>query len=527
MTDLYRAGPLLASLRSEGSSLSAAQRALVCEQLSRTLSDYYVHLPIKQAAFTVDPVQQLNVLGQGLDPQASDLDFLQQVLAIINGLRDRHTTLALPQPWTQRVAYLPVLIEQYWQDGLPAFLLSRRLYGFEDSVAIEGSRVTHWNGTPIETYVRRVLAPQSQGANPSAMQTMAIANLTIRPLAYSLPPDEDWVQLDLIAPDGRHHQLRLDWKYFVEPPQAQANSLSAGAAMRLDVGLDVRLQQINRHVFQMFAAHRTPLLARADGLGLRWLGRLETGAWGIASTPTGDVGYVRLFSFEVSDVAQFLMQMAEVLATLPQDRLLLDIRNNPGGVIPAGEGLVQMLCPRPIEVAPVTFRNTLATRHFGQLAEFAPWRKSLDLMSVSAETYAQLFPLTDPALAPAYRYPGRTALIVDAASYSTCDYVAADFKDNHVGLLIGTTATTGAGGANVWSYELLRQYVAASGAAPLAELPPGMQLNVAMRRAVRTGSAAGLPIENFGVPVDRQLPISRVDLLEDNFDLICRAAALL
>ena len=54
-------------------------------------------------------------------------------------------------------------------------------------------------------------------------------------------------------------------------------------------------------------------------------------------------------------------------------------------------------------------------------------------------------------------YYGPVVLITDALSYSATDIFAAGFQDNEVGLVLGTSGNTGAGGANFWSLDdLLR-----------------------------------------------------------------------
>ena len=50
-------------------------------------------------------------------------------------------------------------------------------------------------------------------------------------------------------------------------------------------------------------------------------------------------------------------------------------------------------------------------------------------------------------------------LITDALCYSAADIFAAGFQDNGLGAIVGTDAHTGAGGANVWTHDLLRMWL--------------------------------------------------------------------
>lgn len=523
--DLYAAGPYIASLRAMPDGLNKNERKRLVRQLITVLRDYYVHLPQKCAAFAIAPVHALQILHDNDETMSDESLSLHTILRILNGLRDRHTALMLPPPWSQVVAYLPILIEQYYADEVPRYVISKKLFGFVDDAVQVGSHVTHWNGIPIQNYLSNVLGPLSQGSNPGASVQLALGNLTIRPLGYVLLPDEDWVTLSCLGVDGKPSTVSLAWKYFVNQAAGSGRSgPGSGMANHLSLGLDQRRQEVNEYVNQLYVTPEK----RTRGPHAAPMRTLENILkYGPVRTAFGEVGYLRIYSFGVDDLDTFIVQMTDILKELPQDRLIVDIRNNPGGLIPAGESLVQMLSRDPIQVAPVAFRNTGAVKPFGSLPDFAQWRPSLQAMDVSAEQFSQLFGLTDVSRLPPYRYPGRSVLIVDSLCYSTCDFLAADYKDNHVGEIIGTDRRTGAGGANVWSYDVLAGYAQQTGSAGLEPLPAGMTLNVAMRRAVRTGRYNGFPIENFGVEVDRLYRLTLNDLLNANADLLNYAAGVL
>lgn len=509
--DQYAQAPTLSTLRGLHDVLDREARTHLVLQLLTTLREYYVHLPLKQARFAVDPLRELELLGAGEPLGYRDLPFLDQLLTVISGLRDRHTTLTLPEPWARIVAYVPVLIERFHHNGVPVYVVSRTIAGAGGGALEPGMRVTHWNGVPIDRYLFSVLAEASQGANRAAASLLALSSLTVRPLAYMVPPEEDWVTLSCIAADGAARVVTLPWKYYVQPPSSSLRAAGEGEALALStlMGVDERLANVQRNVKELFAV--TAPAASSLGDYLRY---------GAVETSSGRAGHLRFFNFEVGDVATFLAQMAEILAGLPQDRLIVDLRGNPGGLIPAGEGLVQMLTKRPVQAAPVSFRSTVGTYALSRLPDFAPWQRSLERMYASGEVYSQGFPLTDVSRVPAYRYPGKTVLIIDGLSYSTCDFFAADFQDNGIGPIVGTDLQTGGGGANVWGYDVLVQYALRAGGPPLAPLPLGLGLNVSVRRCVRTGRDHGLPIEDFGTRADLVHPLTASDLMDGNVDLL-------
>lgn len=124
-------------------------------------------------------------------------------------------------------------------------------------------------------------------------------------------------------------------------------------------------------------------------------------------------------------------------------------------------------------------------------------------------------------------YHGPVVLITDALSYSATDIFAAGFQDNRVGVILGTGGNTGAGGANFWSLDDLLGVLKKNPASPFKELPKGAEMIVAMRRSIRVGPRAGSPLEEFGVEPDQIHLMTRRDILEDNSDLLAKAARII
>ncbi|MDH4364514.1 MAG: peptidase S41, partial [Acidimicrobiia bacterium] len=100
-----------------------------------------------------------------------------------------------------------------------------------------------------------------------------------------------------------------------------------------------------------------------------------------------------------------------------------------------------------------------------------------------------------------------------------------------IGPVLGVDANTGAGGANVWTHDLLKQLLElpapADKTSPYKALPGGAAMRVAIRRTLRVGARAGTPVEDLGVEPDSRWLLTRNDLLNGNADLIEHAAGLL
>ncbi len=124
-------------------------------------------------------------------------------------------------------------------------------------------------------------------------------------------------------------------------------------------------------------------------------------------------------------------------------------------------------------------------------------------------------------------YYGPVVLITDALSYSATDIFAAGFQDNEVGVVLGTGGNTGAGGANFWSLDDLLRAQKTDPKSPFKKLPKGAEMIVAMRRSIRVGVRAGSPLEEFGVAPDVLHLMTKRDVLNDNVDLLARAARII
>lgn len=260
------------------------------------------------------------------------------------------------------------------------------------------------------------------------------------------------------------------------------------------------------------------------------------------NTPHGAFGYIRIFSFNVSDADEFVSEFVRLTAALPQNGLIIDVRGNGGGLIYASEQLLQVLTPRRIEPERAQFVNSplildICRRHapspLSPALNLSPWVESIAQAVETGATYSRGFPITpeEACNAVGQRYHGPVVLITDALCYSATDIFAAGFQDHEIGPILGTSGNTGAGGANVWTHHLLQLLtedpVAGADRSPFQPLPHNAGMRVAIRGMLRVGSRAGLPLEDLGVMPDRRHWMTKNDLLNGNEDLINEAAAIL
>ena len=542
--------------------LTHDQRLRIIDQALLLLEQHYVHLPFKKAMHAIDPIQRLLLLRHRISQYPlGDLAFHDEIVRTFNSLRDLHTTYRLPHPYKNVVAWLPFMIESYWEDGLQKYMISKILGDAHEEPFQEGVEVLYWNGTPIDRYVGR-RAEQQAGGNTASQHAQALNSLTMRPLSHGLLPEEEWVTITFRIPSREGlHTCRFDW-LIIEPPQGTVSvHQEAGYATQLNtlmttLGIDSRTDDIQLTKKVLYAGnsaeheaasvklddrgviaerveafHNTkngletflPTIFRAKPVTVKLDGKNET------------FGYIRIFSFNVSSADVFVDEFVRLVKQLPEHGLIIDIRGNGGGLIPAAEQLLQVLSPTEIDIQRAQFINTPLNLALckaydeDDFIDLSPWVDSISQSTETGATYSRSFSLTeaDAIHAASQHYFGPLVLITDALCYSAADMFAAGFQDHGLGTVLGTSTATGAGGANVWSHSLLTHLMHAAGQEAYDRLPKGADMRVALRRIIRAGMNNGQILEDFGVRPDVLHKMTRADLLEGNRDLIQRAGEIL
>jgi imidazolonepropionase-like amidohydrolase len=566
--------------------LTVHDRRTIVDQAIVLLQDNYVHLPLKRSMHAVDPIQRLRLLDHRLEEQNEttmdpELTFHAEMSDIFNSLRDLHTGYRLPAPFSSRVAWLPFLVEECFEGSppRPRYLVTKVVADAGPRDFKPGVEITHWNGMTMAQAIDRN-GDRQAGSNPDARHARGLNSLTMRPLARSLPPDEEWVTVRYIpmadhdpgdrpAGDGQRARgaRRTDggaplaaeytqrWLVF-QPGQAGRFDPADLVAEATADGVDDHTDDI-QHVRKILFA---PDVARAetesrglvteaamavseDALETRMPGvfkaRIVKRSGSIDDAPA--YGYLRIYTFSVGEAETFVDEFVRLVEALPPNGLIIDVRGNGGGLIYAAEEVLQVLSPQTIEPERAQFittplnlaicRNHRVSNELSGL-ELGPWIDSISTAVQTGATYSQGFPITPPDACNAIgqRYFGPTVLITDPLCYSATDMFAAGFQDHEIGTVIGVGGATGAGGANVWSHGLLRQLVAPDNvasppASPYQRLPRGADMRVAARRTTRVGTKQGDILEDLGVTPDIRHRMTRRDLLEGNVDLIDTAIA--
>lgn len=527
----------------------------------------YAHLPLKVAMHAVNPVQALRLLGGKLDRQTDDPDepdetkkwmdpeasFHAELITIFNSVRDLHT-IYLRQPYYRDwFAYLPFLVEE-WFEKAPdepnghrsryiVTNLQREFTAWPEGFAL-GVAVTHWNGVPIERAVE-LNAARFAGSNEAARHVRGVEALTLRALQYQLDPDEAWVWVTYLVEDaeGRKEDRTGHFKWCAGncPEEVVAGQGAAPAGQgavqgMLARGLDEGGDLIARARMRLFAPEEgsTP----ADGtsfieVATRWRKNFRAREMQVDGVT---LGHLRIFSFQTEtkygypDANTLVAEFRRLIRQLPQEGLIVDLRGNGGGNIQAAERMLQYLTSRRIEPEGAQFINTPLNSRICEQLQLGVWFRSMEQALGTGAHFSGAFPLTDGDQANdlGRQYFGPVVLIIDARTYSAADIFAAGFQDHAIGTVLGVDENTGAGGANVWGWDMfLMALPEGSPGSPYTVLPQLTGMNVAMRRTLRGGSWAGTPVEDLGVRRDDRHWMTEGDLLRNNADLLKKAGEIL
>jgi len=535
--------------------LSNAERRVIVEQALLVLEQFYVHLPLKQSMHAVDPLQRLRLMLFALDQreiEASDeympeIEFHKEILRIFASLRDLHTTYILPSPYRGKVAFLPFIIEEFFdeEEDRWRYIVTKVAGDYTNNGFKKRAEVLHWNGIPIERAIA-INAERYGGSNQAARHARGLDNLTIRPLGQGVPPDEEWVTIhyrELGSDDISI--MEQDWLVFspglLRPTFHELDDVGDTAtAMGLDWHGDM-VQQAKKALFvpnAVQAEQQVIVSDEAQGVNGQFLDSFMPTVF--RAQKIGKYGYIRIFTFHVENAAAFVDEFVRLSEQLPKSGLIIDIRSNPGGLIPAAECLLQALAP-DLNFMPerAQFINSTLTLELCKLhgesemfsnLKLAPWFESIRQSIRTGSIYSQGIPITNPNGCNPDKVvkQKKKVLIVDALCYSSADIFAAGFQDHNLGEIIGTSDNTGAGGANVWGYELLEQLMSISKLKNLRlkPLPNGATMRVAIRRTLRVGEREGMPIEDMGInihPKNRHR-MTQSDVLGSNDDLLEFAA---
>lgn len=532
--------------------LSLNDRLTIIDQAMVLLEQAYVHLPLKRARHASNPLERLEILLQRVqeeDDYMPEIEFHKEILDIFNSLRDLHTTYQLPAPFYNKVSFVPFFIEEYFDKGEAKYTASKLIAESPSPDFKEGVEITHWNNVPIERAIKSN-GDRYAGSNPAARYARGLDSMTFRPLAVMLPPEEESVTIHYLTQKGRKRRISLPWMVgSIHSTIFSTLEEADEAEFQLSAGYDylTRLVQSVKKCFfapgdikteKLSQSHKKPVLPSTKYEKTTFPGHFRAEK---RVPHKGKLfGYIRIFSFATDNPEGFAKEFARLLEGMPETGIVLDVRSNGGGSILAAEWTLQSLSREPIKPQPAQFINTRLVEELCRMhspsstlpeLDLTPWYNSIREIRQTGSVYSLGHSITpsstlEPFLA---KKEYRLVLITDALCYSATDIFAAGFQDHKLGKILGIHENTGAGGANIWPQSLLHHLTMDSNEKSryFKHLPYDANFTVAIRRTLRVGQNAGIPLEDLGVKPDFTHPLTKDDLLKGNRDLISRACEIL
>nr|KAJ3421786.1 hypothetical protein HK105_002314 [Polyrhizophydium stewartii] len=227
-------------------------------------------------------------------------------------------------------------------------------------------------------------------------------------------------------------------------------------------------------------------------------------SWAIYKPNTTRLGILRIENFPTLLIRDVLVSKLNGTKAL-----VIDLRDNPGGIITLPDYLPQLFGQSFTPAGARLVVNDINTYIVNSTMFPNDDFKSTYLATPPEQKYTQ--PVAFDSASDSYQY-GQAyframGVLTNGQCYSACDIFAANIQDNEIGLVFGEDASTGAGGANVVEHNafLLPMDPRDFGTLPrnlLLGPSTAQDLRVAWRQFVRVGSNAGALIEDRGVVSD-------------------------
>ncbi len=385
------------------------------------------------------------------------------MIRIFTVIEDAHTVYIAPQPLRSSLALIPFSVREFYDEGgNRKFIVTDVAIGakFSNPLFKKGVEIVKWNGLPIQEAVRR-LGTDSFGNNPDSKLMFGIRKLTARDLAIEELPRTRNVTFDFLADDGIPKSVSVPWIYSRLSPAVMAMMGTRGARFTDTIG-NVSMPELFENVN---LSKSVPPATATNGSNLPVNVLVKNDISGkLASTKSGKFGIITLFGFSGRRATAIAREFARLLLfTVPKDGVVIDVRQNPGGLLLLCQGIVPFFSNKTVFPITLSFR---ATRFLLEAAR-GVFGKTFVISDDDVTRTKQfgnlffnrfLFFLEQINAYSGPRYPGPVIVLTDAETYSCGDMFASTVKDNAAGLLVGMHNTTGGGGSTVRTASSLRNF---------------------------------------------------------------------
>lgn len=495
------------------------------------------HLFLHRNLLGVDMVKDLEKFARSITDTMSNFEFHASMVKIFQRMDDAHTVYVLPSPLNSTVATLGFTVKQFFdpndvtKDGVPR----RRYVAFDvnettiqGSAFGSGSELVTYNGERVDVAVKRA-GIKSYGANAAVQIEYGTQLIVSRPLLVSTVPLEPTVEIGFRNLDGTEGTVTLPWLFL----QMKETEMTEAVASRI-AGLGSHHNVLKTSRIE--SKPNMPIIS-VDSVRVPEKGRIpipldpildDIFSAEMVPTKAGVVGRLSIKSFLAQPFPVLIQELVRVLGLMPKTGLIVDIRDNPGGLPQLVKNVVELVSGKTVPEQPVTYRaSKLLNDELSSLNQGGEDMLVVGDVSGIAAAVGTAFlvgePFSGPTTAPygpfslSYggAYEGPVVTLVNGLTYSAGDLYAALQVDQEMSLLVGTANSTGAGGSSTMGYRDLQTLFPS-----LDPLPNTVNyFTTALGRYFRTGVNAGAIVENFGVKPDIRYYPTYNDTMRPDCDL--------
>lgn len=526
--------------------MSRSDKLRILAAAIRVLPSFNPNRALQLSLYKADVVSLLDSYARRLRAgtillNQTNLEFHKDMVDIFQQLNDRHTVYALPPPLFLTFAFLPFVVRELFPfhtntllhrpspKPSPAYVIhSGHSATFPDHILPNGSIILSWDGVGIQTHIRRA-GRQGYGSNQAAKTSNAVRALTLLHLMTDLLPQKSDVDVTMRTPSGDVRFVRAKW-FFVEfqnvsvSEQTEDNNMVSSRSHVSPFALHqllVRSERIehSRKIPSIYRTLSSQGLQRTE-IPVREAFALLFSASIVRTASAGPVGHLVLPAFTVpsdaaADISIIAEELRHVLKLMPQNGLVVDLRNNAGGSAAYVKAVVELLPGADVSAMPQVHRSSrileqtfqqhntnlsdIERRILNAINSTYPSRTARrageQLTGPIGDLFSSDLPSNLGAKKQQRAYFGPLITVVDELTYSAGDVFAVVQKDQGISLLVGTSENTGAGGASFVPYSALNRL------APNIHkrLPDGVEFTTALFRFFRLGKRSGSIVEYFGV----------------------------
>lgn len=483
-----------------------------------------------------------------LSEDLSNTDFYVKMEQTFQLMDDKHSVFVLPYPFNSSVATLgfePKIFfdkdgddpmkRRYVVSDFPTNLIP------EGSTIAVGSEILSFNGVPIDEAVRE-LGRNSYGSNKAAQIDSGVNLLAFRVLMGEQIPFEPTVDIGFVNADGEEGVVTLTW-LFVEfrlpemldtmvrhftpgdsGPCSRPRS-SAWNIQKPDKSASVGPKLLNSNV-RVVEEGRIPI-----PVDPAFQARFQAE---VLSTSNGPIGRFVLPDFGSLATPELVAEITRVLSILPENGLIMDLRNNGGGQPDYVKLLVEMVSGITPPQQPTSLRATQFTKDaFDSVTdELTPeefralsgYRASIGtaikvgepFSGATVGLYSEV--IANVSVPVPRAYFGPVVTLVNGITYSAGDLYSSLQADLDLSLLVGVSDNVGAGGASTLGYQTLAEMFPGV-LDPLPGVTDYGHFTSSFSRYYRSGKKLGAIVENFGVKPEVRYYPTLDDALKQDCDL--------